>query len=241
MKNKDKSQQIVICPPCGEQPSAPEGFNPGVALATKRGLFNKVAFLTTPHRPFGALPPQVGKLTSSGFTLIELLVVVLIIGILAAVAVPQYQKAVEKSKSTQALTLLKAVGQAADVYYLANGVPPTKFEQLDIALPADWTGTEQIYDYYITDARSNGEWSIVLGNQPSWEQVMVGRISGTYKGAAFGYYLNKNNAAYTSRIICKEIKGSSSYIYSSALPSYCQTFFGAKLISGDFNKLYEMP
>ena len=100
----------------------------------------------------------------NAFTLIELLVVVLIIGVLAAVAVPQYQKAVEKSKATQALTLLKTLGKAADIYYLEKGQTPTKFEQLDISLPADWTGTEKIYNVDTTDARSIGEWSIIIVN-----------------------------------------------------------------------------
>ena len=52
----------------------------------------------------------------AGFTLIELLVVVLIIGILASIAAPQYQKAVEKSRATHALTLLKSLGQAQEAY-----------------------------------------------------------------------------------------------------------------------------
>ena len=70
------------------------------------------------------------KNTRRGFTLIELLVVVLIIAILAAVALPQYNKAVEKAKAMQALTLGKHLKDLERLYFLANGEYTEYFDQL---------------------------------------------------------------------------------------------------------------
>ena len=84
------------------------------------------------------------------FTLIELLVVVLIIGILAAIALPQYEKAVEKSRAAEALQTLKYLKQMGDVYLLEHGgeVPDggnmVRFADEGIEWPGDFTVYEGI-------------------------------------------------------------------------------------------------
>ena len=78
---------------------------------------------------------------SRAFTLIELLVVVLIIGILAAIAVPQYQKAVYKARATELLLIGRSIQRAQQIYYMANGKYATDLTELDIQMPCT-VGTE---------------------------------------------------------------------------------------------------
>ena len=72
------------------------------------------------------------KTNKKAFTLIELLVVVLIIGILAAIAVPQYQKAVSKARVAEAIIALRAITNAQEIYYLTNGNYTEEISNLDI-------------------------------------------------------------------------------------------------------------
>lgn len=76
-----------------------------------------------------------------GFTLIELLVVVLIIGILSSVALPQYTKAVEKSRATEAITLLGNLATAEQIYYMSQNKFSADLTELDLELPGIVSGT----------------------------------------------------------------------------------------------------
>ena len=71
-----------------------------------------------------------------GFTLIELLVVVLIIGILAAVALPQYEIVVWKSRFASYMPIVKHLKDAQEAFYLANGRYAANLEELGVDMPA---------------------------------------------------------------------------------------------------------
>jgi type IV pilus assembly protein PilE len=111
-----------------------------------------------------------------GFTLIEILVVVLIISILAAIALPQYEKAVLRAKAKEAQINLRPIAEAQLRYYMATGVWSEYMAALDI-VPAGL----KYFDKYIF----HDEHVEVMGTFKGveyWLTVFYNEVNTTYCG-----------------------------------------------------------
>jgi len=171
-------------------------------------------------------------MNNKAFTLIELLVVVLIIGILAAVALPQYQKTVEKSRAVQAITMLKTVYDAAKAYQLANGEWPTSLDELAVDIP--WTGTTNGLKTggWFHPGKSNADWSIQLTRQHTGG-IIITRLAGPNIGAAFAVYPTPTLGNLpANQLLCVEI-GNPTDVYNpfnKSTGDYCQKIMKATFI-----------
>ena len=90
-----------------------------------------------------------------GFTLVELMIVVIIVGILAAVAIPMYQGATERAKASEAVAALGTIRGAMRVYFAEHGTYDIAGNVIDTQVTApgvlDVTDTDLLGRYFSTE------------------------------------------------------------------------------------------
>ncbi len=158
------------------------------------------------------------KNNKQGFTLIELLVVVLIIGILAAMALPAYFRAVERSRISEAEILMGNVVQAQQRYKLRRGSGyTTNWKALDVAPAGVADGTALTASgTFCTKVASGDANTAVCGN--GFEVKLIGtssepdNVSGVvatrvgndqYGDYQLGRYYDPRPVAHFNEVICK--------------------------------------
>lgn len=145
---------------------------------------------------------------NKGFTLIELLVVILIIGILAGVALPQYRHITEKTRAMEAVQTVKIISDAMERYYLINGKYPehsgSSCEYLEDVLDIDimLNSSHFVYDCYE---------NLYVSMSNKGRQYMISKVynidSAYYKrGLTCNISKGLNNSSFYAEI-CKNLCG----------------------------------
>ena len=132
------------------------------------------------------------KNNNKGFTLIELLVVVLILGILAAMAMPQYFKAVERSRMTEAVTLLSNIASAQQRKYLQINAYAKDYRGLDVA-PAGATGSVYYTKGTVTSGVDGNGFGVTLSSTNAYTTgfaTATREADGSPTAAALNYQYN---------------------------------------------------
>lgn len=93
-------------------------------------------------------------INKKGFTMLELLMVVIIIGILATLALPQYMGFIEKARATEAISTIGTIRTAQNLYKLETGTYSSDINALAITVPTSGAGT--YWTYGVTGASDTG-------------------------------------------------------------------------------------
>ncbi len=168
------------------------------------------------------------KKTNKAFTLIELLVVVLIIGILAAIALPQYHKAVAKSRASEALSVIKSLIPAIDEYVLVYGKAPKTFTELSI-LPQGELSKFSIqddlilgkyYNFVLTSCRLDVGPVNPDSSEPAFLYQACADNWSFQPGNLYCYYITDSTRASDRDEICRQFTNSPIEEYSTKGRAY---------------------
>ncbi|WP_428050726.1 type IV pilin protein [Candidatus Avelusimicrobium caledoniensis] len=175
------------------------------------------------------------------FTLIELLVVVLIIGILSAVALPQYQKAVWKSRATQLLTTTRSLANAQEIYKMASGEYATAISELDIDFASLTPRSTATLGTRVpsTDAVRGDNWTeIIINHSANYTLSTSFFIAGPYRGTGFFFLHYDSDNVLDKKIYCIERTD-----LNITEGIFCTKLFNAtnKVATKWSVRIYEMP
>ncbi|MBR3632615.1 MAG: prepilin-type N-terminal cleavage/methylation domain-containing protein [Elusimicrobiaceae bacterium] len=154
-----------------------------------------------------------------GFTLIELLVVVLIIGVLTAVALPQYQTAVDKSRYATLMPMAKSVANAQEAFYMNGGHYSDDLAYLDVQLPNDPSGTvANVGDGLKVEISEDSDYGFVKMSKEGLENNYI--------------IYQENSLNYPKEIHCEALTG------SERAERLCKSL-GGSFISGSLTDGYD--